>query len=260
MKTERLFDAYTLRARGFPIFMLSIPLFSAMVPWMGSLNLDLPTKIIGGGIIASLGAFLLNMGGQISRQMGRAAEAKLREKWRDHRTGKFLRWRDGEFGESQKARMHANLASLAGIPAPTREEEQSDPTHADEVYTQYAEMLRAYALSRKSEERFAATNEERANYGMIRNFYGLRHVMWILIGLAFASFASAIPLDNNVNLLAWIALTISALITGYLARASVVKARSDDFARQLLLTAMEPLSATPRPARRKRLRSSARVL
>ncbi len=240
MMKQGLLDPYAIKARGFPLFMLAAPVLCGVWPWLAAWPVDAWLKGLVGGVVSGLLlAFLVNFGGQISRDLGRVAEDRLRVQWGAHRTGRLLRWSDGTF-RSQKATMLANLAALTGIPAPTAADEERDPSAADRIYEDYAERLRAYALAHKAEPRFAMVNEERAEYGQARNFYGLRHVMWTLVALGAISLGAAAWFGYGI-MFAGVALAGSALLSGYLARASLVKRRSDDFAKRLLEAALEPL-------------------
>jgi hypothetical protein len=258
MRKDGLLDPYVIRARGFPLFMLALPIACGAWPWLAAWSVMPWSKLAVGGLLGSLFlAFLIRFGGQISRDMGRAAEERLMVGWGAHRTGRMLRWRDSAF-QAQKATMLANLSALTGIPAPSQVDEERNPEAVDRIYAGYADRLRAHALTHKAEPRFAMVNEERAEYGQARNFYGMRRVMWLLLSVGAVSLGAASWHGHQV-VVPSLVLVGTALMTGYLARASLVKRRSDDFAVRLLETALEPLVVRAEKSGRNSARSKAKA-
>ena len=90
-----------------------------------------------------------------------------------------FRHTDNQLDKITKAKYHEQLTHLVeGTTAPTIEQEEADPSSADEIYTAWSNYLRRNTRG----EKFPLVRKELMNYGYRRNVYGMRPI-GILVSL-----------------------------------------------------------------------------
>ena len=165
----KFFDSYSIKARIAPIFL-------AILPLLLSLNLFAPkSKIIeyiSGSLILSIALSLF--GSQISRYFGKSKEKALWEKWGGPPTRRFLRHSNTEFNKIMRERCHRVLQeNLNDVRIPTRNEEEQNPTEADEIYDYCVQYLISQTRDIK---KYNLVFKENVNYGFLRNLWGLKPI------------------------------------------------------------------------------------
>jgi hypothetical protein len=91
--------------------------------------------------------------------------------WGGKPTTVLLRHRQSPFDEATLARLHGWLASVTGVPAPSKRKESANPAEADEVYEAYVRHLRD---ATRDKHQYPLVFEENVSYGFRRNAWGLR--------------------------------------------------------------------------------------
>ncbi len=178
-------DTYTVRARLAPPLIVVLPLSmatlasfpSVLVEWSAFWSL----------FVWSGGAFLLS---QIGRDWGKKKEHKLFKSWGVRPTTRMLRHRSAK-NMVLLAHRHKKLQKmLPDIKVPTIEEEQANPSTADDVYETCVTFLREKTRDRK---KFPLVFEEICNYGFRRNLWGMKPlgitisaIGIVVIGLMFS--------------------------------------------------------------------------
>lgn len=205
-----MLDTYTRRARLQPALLVALPLGIATLAWF-------PHGLEGWGalwglIVWSGGTALI---AQIGRDWGKKKEVKLFEMWSGKPTTRMLRHRDAP-NKVILERRHKKLKEImGGVDIPTSEEEQANPTAADDVYEACATFLREKTRDKK---RFNLVFEENCNYGFRRNLWGMRPlgISIAIVGLAAVvalfilkkglvpALAIACGIGNLLLLLGWI--------------------------------------------------------
>ncbi|MBR0877768.1 hypothetical protein ACVMGC_007937 [Bradyrhizobium barranii subsp. barranii] len=159
-------DTYVLRARLIPAVVAGAPAFALaaiLVSW-SSFNFT--------QFIAAMGlAALFSVFSNVARTRGKAIEPGIYEKMGGMPSTIILRHNDSTFDPVTKARMHAFLAKKLNEPAPTAEQEATDPVAADGFYARGGNWLRENTRDTK---KFPLVFGENINYGFHRNLLGLR--------------------------------------------------------------------------------------
>ena len=158
-----MFDRYSRRARLAPVFLVALPatmLCATFVPNLAGWHRLWP-------IVSAGGIFVLL--DQLGRDAGRRLEPTLWRSWNGPPTTRALRHR--EANPVLLARRHQQLATLTGISIPSREDEQRDPTGADNAYEAVTVYLRNHTRDTST---FPLVFIENCHYGFRRNMLGLR--------------------------------------------------------------------------------------
>jgi hypothetical protein len=202
----RALDAYSVRARWAPVFLVALPLlilFFSLVPGLPTWNKLWP--LLGAASVVILVD-------QLGRDGGRRLQPALWASWGGAPTTASLRHRDAA-NPVLLARQHEQIATIVGHALPTAHEEQADPAAADHVYQAAIAVLIARTRGRRGEYPLIFT--ENCNYGFRRNMLGLRPWGRPLAAasgiLALAAIAARLAGLLNLPLaLACIALVVSA--------------------------------------------------
>jgi hypothetical protein len=209
-----LFDAYSLRARLYPAFLVVLPI-TALV----HLLLDLrgveriwPLFVSAGGMF-----FLANF----VRSRGLQVQDRLVAQWGGLPTTTALRWRSS--GNSVlRDRRRNRLEDVTGVRLPTRMEEAADPSAADDHYETAVRSLIARVRERRNA--FPRVYEEVTHYGFRRNLYALKPHALVLLAIALVMCAIAELGDvsptslavsmsiNGLALLAWATVIIPSWV------------------------------------------------
>lgn len=158
-------DLYTLFARFYPSILVVAPIVAAVHAWLPD-ALDwksIGLTLAGGGVLA----FLL---AQLGRDKGKELEPKLFREWGGVPTTRLLRHRHTP-NKALNLRYHAGLSALTGEPMPSADDEEANPSGADQVYEAAVKYLRNATRNRND---FALVFKENVNYGFRRNLVAMR--------------------------------------------------------------------------------------
>jgi len=205
----RALDAYSIRARWAPVFLVVLPpliLCIALVPGLSAWNKLWP-------LLGAVGVVILV--DQLGRDGGRRLQPALWASWGGAATTAALRHRDAA-NPVLLARQHERIAAIIGHALPTADEERADPAGADHAYGAAIAVLIARTRGRRREYPLIFT--ENCNYGFRRNMLGLRP--WGrplaaaagILGLA-AIAAGLAGLENIPLALAGVVVAVSAAAT-----------------------------------------------
>ncbi len=181
----QLFDGYSRRARVAPAFITALPvtlLCVVLVPSLANWNRLWLLAVAGGTLI------LID---QLVRDKGRAIQPALWHSWGGPPATQALR-HNGSTNSILLARQHGKLASLLGVPMPSRRQESRNPQKADEAY----ETAVRYLISRTRDTNiFRLVYLENCHYGFRRNMLGMRKIgltvsVTVFLGTAGAAIAS----------------------------------------------------------------------
>jgi hypothetical protein len=202
----RALDAYSIRARWAPVFLVVLPpliLCFALVPGLPAWNKLWP-------LLGAAGVVILV--DQLARDGGRRLQPALWDSWGGAPTTAALRHR-GAANPVLLARQHERIAAIVGHALPTADEERADPAGADHAYQAAIAVLIARTRGRRRE--YPLIFAENCNYGFRRNMLGLRPWGRLLSAAAglLALAAIAVGLAGLVSVplaLAGVALAVSA--------------------------------------------------
>jgi hypothetical protein len=168
-------DVYVWQARRSAVTLTALPLALAMFAWSPRFDWALlapPLTFCG----------VFGLVSQIGRDKGKLKEDRLYTSWGGKPTTVMLRHRDSPLDPSALALLHAALARVTGVPAPSKRKEAGSPVTADKVYDEYVRYLRD---STRDREKYPRIFEELVNFGFRRNLWGLKP-----IGIVIATVAS----------------------------------------------------------------------
>jgi len=161
----RALDAYSIRARWAPVFLVVLPpliLCVSLVPGLSVWNKLWP-------LLGAVGVVILV--DQLGRDRGKRLQPALWDSWGGAPTTAALRHRDAA-NPVLLARQHERIAAIVGHALPTADEERADPAGADHAYQAAIAVLIARTRGRRTEYPLIFT--ENCNYGFRRNMLGLR--------------------------------------------------------------------------------------
>jgi hypothetical protein len=205
----RPLDAYSIRARWAPVFLVVLPLLIlcfSLVPGLPAWNKLWP-------LLGAAGIVILV--DQLGRDGGKRLQPALWASWGGAPTTAALRHR-GAANPVLLARQHERIAAIVGHALPTAAEERADPVGADHVYQAAIAVLIARTRGRRRE--YPLIFVENCNYGFRRNMLGLRpwgRLLATAVGiLALAAIAARLPgLVSFPLALAGVVLVVSATAT-----------------------------------------------
>jgi hypothetical protein len=229
-------DQYARRARLYPALLAALPLPIALVA-------ALP---VSGAALAPLWALVSWCGAgfllaQLGRDLGKAKEQTLFDKWEGKPTTQLLRHRDAA-NPIWLAQVHHSLQSLLPqLELPTQEQESEDQKRADAAYDAAVIALRE---ATRDKDAFPLVYEESCSYGFRRNLWGLKPI-GITLGIACLSALLSLlvigqkwhPADSP---LIWAALTTMAallLLWTTVIKPSWVRAAAFAYAERLIASA-----------------------
>ena len=239
-------DAYTLRARVQPAFMVVLPLGILLFALLPKLPLFVSAFI---GLIGAAGGAAVVA--QLGRELGRRKEPDLWKSWDGPPTTRLLRHRRDAGDITLSSGLREQIEEWVERPLPTEEEEEACPEWAD---AQYREAVRVLRDASRDQARFPLVFAENVNYGFRRNLWGLKPV-GASIALALGLFSWAlfvltvwgrpwpdpwwVVLGNPdtaavVRLAAAFADTVFAALWLLLVKPSWVKASANAYAARLL--------------------------
>jgi hypothetical protein len=257
MSALKIFDAYSLRARLFPILFASASLLVALavlIPWH---RLSWTHAVAGIAV-----PVILFVAADIARRVGKAREPDLYKKWGGIPTTRMLRRRDGTIDTPTKAAYLTFLASKIGAPAPTPQDEASDPTKADAYYGRCAAWLRENTRDTK---KFSILFNENITYGYRRNLLALKvfalladATMFIGAAGAFAYWRPDVESELAFKLFLLMAVAVvHAILMSIAVSEKALKEAAETYARQLLLSCETFMGGPAKPAPKPRKGKSA---
>lgn len=192
MDIAELFDTYGRQARLQPALLALFPLIITFGVWT-PVFYNFASGFLGVAVSCGLIGFLAH----IAREKGRVAERKLFELWDGPPTTRWLRHRDRNLDETTKNRYHLFLEN--NVPewkAPSKEEEESDPSKADGIYESAIRWLREQEFSG---ERFKLVFKENVSYGFRRNLYGIRGLGICITGFSLIANIAMVVFYKNTG-------------------------------------------------------------
>lgn len=165
---ENLLDAYNLRARLFPAFIVLTPIGLGIAAWI-SLDYQLLGTL--GSLAVTLGfATLLQ---QFTRDAGKRKENFLFDLWGGRPSVRMLSFEHTTLNHQTLGRCHAKLKELAptlSLPD-SLEDELKSPNEFKLAYESGNDLL---ISKTRDKEKFGLLLEENMNYGFRRNLWGLK--------------------------------------------------------------------------------------
>ena len=243
-------DAYTMRARLVPAVIAGAPSFAFAAIFVSWGKLGLPHLIAGTALTVLFAAFA-----DVARLRGRAIEPSIIAKMGGLPTTVTLRHRDPTYDTATKTGFHRFIAAKLSEPAPTLEQEATDPEAADAYYVRGVTWLRENTRNAK---KFDVLFNENVSYGFRRNLLGLKLSGFLLnafiVIICHGIFGYRWPIDwsNGFNAKLLAVIVIAVLHASYLAlfvtEQGVFEA-ARIYARQLLLSSQSPyLNKPAKPA------------
>jgi hypothetical protein len=157
-------DVYVWKARRCPVLIAVLPPALAVLATFPDADWKLLLPVC-----TFCGLFTLI--GQVGRDRGYAHQAKLYASWGGKPTTAMLRHRESPFDATTLTKLHDWLASVTGIPKPSKRKESASPHEADEVYDAFVRHLRD---ATRDNAQYPLVFEENVSYGFRRNTWGLR--------------------------------------------------------------------------------------
>lgn len=213
------FDEHAFRARVIPTLVVVVIPVIGFLCWLPTFSTTQLT------LVAVLSIVLTALFSQIGRDLGKALEPKLFEKWGGRPSIQLLRCRTRLLTKETRDRYRAKLESIdPNLRVPTELDELADPEAADLRYASVGLYLREATRSKAT---FTVIFNEIANYGFRRNLLAMKPGGIVLSSAgAFSSILAAIvgikgnAVDSvgscvvvaflNVTMLTWWCLRINS--------------------------------------------------
>ena len=230
-------DGYVVRARLFPAMLAIAPALVLLLVTVGGnyANLGLPEILMSVTVGVLFFAFA-----DIARRFGRRAERKMFASSGGKPFPTVLRHRDKMVTARSKARYHAYLSRELGEPAPSPEQEDTDPDAADEFYISSGDFLRERT---RDQSRFNVLFAENISYGFRRNLFGLKYPGLVLNALTVAGSVWLIYRASGSNLAQYGTVLVVAAVHALYFLVGVtrrsVRDAANQYGRQLALSCDE---------------------
>jgi hypothetical protein len=247
MELPDIFDSHSRRARLFPALVAGGSLVAAAFVLAPLQNMGLPQ--LGAGLFSGVLVYALS---DVSRRRGKRLESRLYERWGGKPSTAMLRHSDQRIDAATKASYLSCLASKIGAPAPTLNEEASDPAKCDAYYERCGHWLRENTRDAK---KFKLLFDENVAYGYRRNLLGLKWPGFVLdvllLAACIAAFWRGLPLDPDNALSVKVGVVgafgfLHMLFMLFMVTEESVLEAAVTYARQLLLCC-ETLAAASAP-------------
>lgn len=180
----KFLDPYERKARLYPALLVAMPVLASFIAELASFEKKLPALI---GLAGAFGGFYLLS--SVVRDYGKRLEIRMLKEWGAMPTTQLLRHRDLGIDKVTKARYHAFLSKQIGINFPTRDEENSDPEHADSVYQSAVRWLLEKTRDTKQ---FSLIFKENVAYGFRRNGMAVRRAGMCVCALTVVYLAASV--------------------------------------------------------------------
>lgn len=185
----RLFDPYERQARLYPSLMAVLPLLVLAICLLGTEN-TLGRTILSALVICGIVYAMA----RVARDSGVKIQDSLFTKWGGTPTIQILRHSDSKIDMHTKMRYHEVLSKGLGKPLPSRNDELSAPTSADEYYRAATKWLISQTRDPK---KFPLVQKESIAYGFHRNALGLRYIGIGIACLCFSVSCVRILISSN---------------------------------------------------------------
>jgi hypothetical protein len=163
-------DVYVWQARRSAVMLTALPPALAMFAWDPRFHWALLAPPL-----TFFGMFALVA--QVGRDLGKSKEPRLYAIWGGKPTTVMLSHQASPLDPTALSLLHAALAKLTGIPAPSKRKEARNPDTADKIYDEYVRYLRD---STRDKAKYPRVFEELTNYGFRRNLWGLKPIGLVL--------------------------------------------------------------------------------
>jgi hypothetical protein len=168
-------------------------------------------------------------------------------------TTRMLRHQDGTVDAPTKAAYLTFLAGKIGTPAPTPQEEASDPAKADAYYARCAAWLRENTRDTK---KFPILFNENITYGYRRNLLALKVIALLADAAVFIGAAGAFAYwrpdaESELAFRLFLLMAVSvvhAILMSIAVSEKGLKEGAETYARQLLLSCETLMSGPAKPA------------
>lgn len=174
-------DRYDRNARLHPALLMLLPAFLFVFVWfpeVWTLFGAIATFVVASGVLFASTRFV--------RRLGRGVERKLGDRAGRLHTAKLLSLADDRLSASMKTRCRAYIEAKSGMPLPSREQEKSDPTSANDKRLVAVKWLLQHTRPRAETTLLL---EENISYGFARNILGMKPFGLLISGLVCAGSA-----------------------------------------------------------------------
>ncbi len=195
---DQVRDPYDRTARLTPALLVALPVLIPLVCVYGAKH---PLLVSVVGLLSTCG--VLYALSSIARGRGKELEVRLVQEWGGMPTTISLRHSDKFFDPITKRRYHQAIIQKLGISMPSAEEEESNPSGADQIYIGATRRLRE--LTRKDKELLL---KENIAYGFHRNMLAMKlvgiitSIVGIVYGLIIAKVLTLSPFEVYLENLA----------------------------------------------------------
>ncbi len=240
------FDLYTIRARVFPALLAGLPtlaLLVLMVPWD---QFHISQAISGMMALVLLVAFA-----DLARIRGRKIEAFLGTRATPH----LWHRNDNAIDQISKDRYRTFMAATLKTPAPSADDELSNPANANQFYLSAGNWLRH---NTRDSKKISILADELQTYGFRRNLLGLKPLALIMnvVVLGLCVLAMTLPLRTNLlvqqppahYLIAAVAALLHSLFMIFAVNKQSVREASFAYGVQLILSCETFLAWSGRPS------------
>ena len=174
-----VFDKYTRQARLKPALLTLLPIFVTVAVWLPKVWALL------GGLAAMIIAFGLTvLLAEVARFQGRRVERAMIAANGGKFTTILLRHRDTTISVATKKSYHAFLKTASKRSLPSFQNEEMNPTYADECYRGAVDWL---LENTRNEVRFPLVRAENISYGFRRNLLGLKAPAVVIVVICVAA-------------------------------------------------------------------------
>lgn len=177
-------DTYSLKARLFPAILTVAPAVILCLLCASWVDPGLPEAVATVAVMV-----LFFAAANLARRFGRAKEHQVFAATGGRPRNPELTYADVTFPASQKDRYRDFLAKQLGLPAPTQEEERSNPEATQSFYDQAYSWVRE---NTRDTEAFKLLFNENISYGYYRNLLGLKPVGILLNFLSLGAAAAIV--------------------------------------------------------------------
>lgn len=167
-----IFDAYDLRARVTPAFLVSLPVLSTLMSCFNWPGPELAKILSGGFWYFTILVLTIPI-----RNAGNSIEKTLWESWGGPPSTTIMRWSNDKIGKELKKQYHEAVKNYLNLPMPSEIDEEHDHSHADELINQAFMRVRAILREKDPKGLWATDN---ADYGLRRNLLGSRK-LWVIL-------------------------------------------------------------------------------
>ncbi len=175
-------DSYSIRARVAPSALVFLPLGFALASWWPG-EAKLPGVLAGMGATLALGTLF----SQIGRDLGKAKQRQLFEKWGGVPTTMLLSHGTSTLNPHTLARCHEVLRLIRPdirIPASRKEEEGWGAVVTERVYETCTDSLREIS---RDKVKYPLVFEENVNFGFRRNLWAMKPAAIIIAAVSMTA-------------------------------------------------------------------------